>query len=176
MGMLPDTCGWQMLTFVNTASLLRMHHTQLNSTNDPDPWPNADIDLFVYGLNPKDANKKVWKSLFEFNVYRNIQVLTIYSTIIKRIPVVCVRTTCTLCFESSQYKRAIQIVLRYFSTLLFSVYFFPPILDAFLYYFHELNLFICTFFLICQNRIFDNKEDIIQQFDVDCCAGTQFGE
>ena len=68
-----------------------------------DTYPTSDIDLFLYGLTPSQAEKKM---------------LTIYEAVRDSVPqdVTCVRTKHAVSIHSQYPYRPVQIILRLYSS------------------------------------------------------------
>ncbi|KAF5369314.1 hypothetical protein D9758_002726 [Tetrapyrgos nigripes] len=66
-------------------------------------YPTSDVDLFLYGMNPEEAEKKI---------------VTIYEAVRDSVPwdVTCVRTKHTVSIYSQYPYRSVQIVLRLYSS------------------------------------------------------------
>ncbi|KDQ15117.1 hypothetical protein BOTBODRAFT_32093 [Botryobasidium botryosum FD-172 SS1] len=72
-----------------------------NATAKPEQWKHSDIDIYLYGLTPKEANEKIAYifSVFESNLEPNA-------------PALVVRNSRTITFFSDYPTKRIQIVLK----------------------------------------------------------------
>lgn len=72
-----------------------------DTTNTPEQWKNSDVDLYICGLGPVEANEKIEHI---FSVFK--------SNLPQDAPVLVVRNSKTITFFSKYPLRRIQIVLK----------------------------------------------------------------
>lgn len=76
-------------------------HPDFKLVNKPDEWKSSDIDLYIYGLNPEDANAKI-KHIAD----------TYKANLPKGAPFLVVRNSQTITLYSEWPRRRVQIVLK----------------------------------------------------------------
>ncbi|KAK7436334.1 hypothetical protein VKT23_019181 [Stygiomarasmius scandens] len=82
---------------------LRLSERELREFYHVMAYPSSDIDIFLWGLTPQQAEEKI---------------IAIYQAVLRAVPnqVICVRTANTVSFHSQHPYRSIQIVLRLYSS------------------------------------------------------------
>lgn len=76
-------------------------HPDYKLVNKPDEWKSSDIDLYIYGLSPEDANAKI-KHIAD----------TYKANLPKGAPFLVVRNSQTITLYSEWPRRRVQIVLK----------------------------------------------------------------